>query len=417
MKNDYECPKCHNVFPASNRIMHDARCTEENPMPLDQSRQMLLNNQNNPPKEEKKENIDIKNKKEKPPEVIPPKKAPSPKTQPKTEPQIRPQVQPQVQPQPEPLKKSSGSGEFPDIFVCEVCGETLALSEKKDHMFCHNLEREEHELNNNLNELQVSERQIEQQKQIERLIKQQNEMRRQNEQNQRSNQQNQIHREHNINLNGDRNNLLDSDTNILESDMQFLGNMGMRNNIPGFSQTRRTNTNTQNNPSGGQRMRIIRTTTGPNGETIIQQFGSDDSGEIRNMMMNNMNMNMPFQMFSTSSNSGRRMNIPFSNFSTMGGMDSFFQQILQNLGRHEHPTDQQILNELPETKIDDVSKLDAEKRNCVICLEDFKNGDNATVLPCIHLFHTDCIKNWLKTQNCCPICKFKLTGENLNSQP
>ena len=41
-------------------------------------------------------------------------------------------------------------------------------------------------------------------------------------------------------------------------------------------------------------------------------------------------------------------------------------------------------------------------------------GDKAIILPCIHLFHTECIKNWLKTQNTCPICKFKLTGENLN---
>ena len=60
MNNDYECPKCHNIFPSQNRIMHDVRCTEDNPMPLDQSRQILLNNQNNPIKEEKKENNDIK---------------------------------------------------------------------------------------------------------------------------------------------------------------------------------------------------------------------------------------------------------------------------------------------------------------------------------------------------------------------
>ena len=164
--------------------------------------------------------------------------------------------------------------------------------------------------------------------------------------------------------------------------------------------------------------------TGPNGETIIQQFSGGDSGEIENMMNNmnmnmNMNMNDPFDMmFSSSGNRrGHRMNIPFSSINNFGSMNPFIQQILQNLGRHEHPTDQQILDELPETRIDDVSKLDPEKRNCVICLEDFKNGDNATVLPCIHIFHTECVKNWLKTQNCCPICKFKLTGENLNSRP
>ena len=24
------------------------------------------------------------------------------------------------------------------------------------------------------------------------------------------------------------------------------------------------------------------------------------------------------------------------------------------------------------------------------------NGDNTIALPCIHIFHTECIKNWLK---------------------
>ena len=50
MLNDYECPRCHNIFPSSNKIMHDAICTEEKPLPLDASREKELN----PKKEEKK---------------------------------------------------------------------------------------------------------------------------------------------------------------------------------------------------------------------------------------------------------------------------------------------------------------------------------------------------------------------------
>ena len=99
MEADYECPKCHNIFPSQNRVMHDARCTEENPMPLDKSRQIQLENQNN-----SNINKDLSNK-EKKPEVIPKKEIP--KEEPKSQP---------------PLKKSSESGEFPNIFVCEICG-------------------------------------------------------------------------------------------------------------------------------------------------------------------------------------------------------------------------------------------------------------------------------------------------------
>ena len=387
MEADYECPKCHNIFPSQNRVMHDARCTEENPMPLDKSRQIQLENQNN-----SNINKDLSNK-EKKPEVIPKKEIP--KEEPKSQP---------------PLKKSSESGEFPNIFVCEICGETLAESEKKDHMYCHKLETEERNQINNENNLEVSQGKIEEQKKIERLINQQNEMRRQmqNQQNQRQNPQNQ---NPNPNQNLNRNQLSDSDINMLnQSDMQFFGGMGM----PGISQTTIT-TNSQNNPNGTAQIRIIR--SGPNGQTIVQQF-SGNSSNFGNMM-DPMMMNDPFSMgFSNFSGNQRtnRLMIPFLNLSNMGGMEDIFQSIMNRMRNHENPTDQQILDELPETQIEDVTKLDPEKKNCVICLEDFKNGDKATVLPCIHLFHTPCVQNWLKTQNCCPICKFKLTGENLGSQ-
>ena len=88
---------------------------------------------------------------------------------------------------------------------------------------------------------------------------------------------------------------------------------------------------------------------------------------------------------------------------------------IPNHGNRHHRVTNEILNQLPETKIEDVNKLDPEKRNCVICLEDFKNGDKAINLPCIHLFHKDCIKSWLKKNNCCPICKYKIDQNNLNS--
>ena len=86
-----------------------------------------------------------------------------------------------------------------------------------------------------------------------------------------------------------------------------------------------------------------------------------------------------------------------------------------NENDYNNPIEKKILDELPETRIEDINKLDPEKKNCVICLEDFKNGENVINLPCIHLFHKNCIKDCLKNQNSCPICKFKLTEENMNS--
>jgi hypothetical protein len=40
-----------------------------------------------------------------------------------------------------------------------------------------------------------------------------------------------------------------------------------------------------------------------------------------------------------------------------------------------------------------------------------KNGDaNAAVcLPCSHVFHWDCVKQWLHDHSSCPSCRFDLT--------
>ena len=111
MINDYECPKCHNVFPSQNKYMHDAHCTEQNPMPLDKSRQEELNKLKNSNNSNSKMEISQVKK----PEEIP--KNDNSQSIPKLS--------------ESQLKKSSQSGEFPDIFVCEICGETLAETEKK----------------------------------------------------------------------------------------------------------------------------------------------------------------------------------------------------------------------------------------------------------------------------------------------
>ena len=52
------------------------------------------------------------------------------------------------------------------------------------------------------------------------------------------------------------------------------------------------------------------------------------------------------------------------------------------------------------------------KKKCTICLEDYVNGDNSIALPCIHIFHANCIKTWLKENNSCPICKNEIKYEN-----
>lgn len=54
--------------------------------------------------------------------------------------------------------------------------------------------------------------------------------------------------------------------------------------------------------------------------------------------------------------------------------------------------------------------------NCQICLS--KIEDNYIYLECFHMYHTDCIKEWLPRSASCPICKARVkTTKQSNSEP
>ncbi|KAK6944414.1 Zinc finger, RING-type, partial [Dillenia turbinata] len=50
-------------------------------------------------------------------------------------------------------------------------------------------------------------------------------------------------------------------------------------------------------------------------------------------------------------------------------------------------------------------EANAERESCSICQEDYKEKDKLGGLSCGHRFHVDCIKQWIKCKNICPICK------------
>ena len=52
---------------------------------------------------------------------------------------------------------------------------------------------------------------------------------------------------------------------------------------------------------------------------------------------------------------------------------------------------------------------DAEADNCAICLEDYSQNPNKEVaeLGCDqrHLFHVECLTEWVKKNDICPMCR------------
>ncbi|KAG5605321.1 hypothetical protein H5410_026813 [Solanum commersonii] len=48
--------------------------------------------------------------------------------------------------------------------------------------------------------------------------------------------------------------------------------------------------------------------------------------------------------------------------------------------------------------------LDGKER-CSICLDDYYDKEKLTEISCGHIYHFDCIREWIKLKNICPICK------------
>ncbi|KAM8706116.1 hypothetical protein ACLKA7_010406 [Drosophila subpalustris] len=51
------------------------------------------------------------------------------------------------------------------------------------------------------------------------------------------------------------------------------------------------------------------------------------------------------------------------------------------------------------------SETDEDAEKCAICLSLFEIENDVRRLPCMHLFHTDCVDQWLVTNKHCPICR------------
>mmetsp|Transcript_43020 Transcript_43020/g.30999 ORF Transcript_43020/g.30999 Transcript_43020/m.30999 type:complete len:109 (+) Transcript_43020:733-1059(+) len=51
--------------------------------------------------------------------------------------------------------------------------------------------------------------------------------------------------------------------------------------------------------------------------------------------------------------------------------------------------------------------------SCSICLIDFVNNEKVKVVPvCQHIFHPDCLEQWLKNRFRCPNCNIDINVEN-----
>ena len=176
-----------------------------------------------------------------------------------------------------------------------------------------------------------------------------------------------------------------------------------------------TETRTERLPNGGiRKTTIIRDRNGNIIGQSISSFGGGGNNFNNNFQMNNFNGNYG-NMMMNNMNNNMGMNNMFYNMD-MNMMNNMPNNMNMNDDNMNNGVPSDIIDCLNTTQLDDVSKLQDDKKNCVICLEDFKNGDEVLYLPCFHLFHKTCLLNWFRGHDDCPICKTQLNYQNMNFQ-
>jgi hypothetical protein len=67
---------------------------------------------------------------------------------------------------------------------------------------------------------------------------------------------------------------------------------------------------------------------------------------------------------------------------------------------------QDEFNTLNKKTVDKNNLIEYESKECNICMDTYKIDDIVIKLGCNHLFHVNCIKNWLcKEKITCPVCR------------
>ncbi|KAM7341417.1 ring finger protein 11 isoform 1-T2 [Cochliomyia hominivorax] len=71
-----------------------------------------------------------------------------------------------------------------------------------------------------------------------------------------------------------------------------------------------------------------------------------------------------------------------------------------------------LIQHLPIGTYDGSSK---KSRECVICMIDFCVDEAVRYLPCMHIYHVNCIDDWLMRSLTCPSCMEPVDAALLNS--
>lgn len=93
------------------------------------------------------------------------------------------------------------------------------------------------------------------------------------------------------------------------------------------------------------------------------------------------------------------------------GLDTIVTQLLNQMDNTgPPPLQKEKIDEIPKCEITQ-EQVDS-KLQCSVCWEDFVLSEKVRQLPCLHVYHEDCILPWLQLHGTCPVCRESLVPED-----
>lgn len=93
------------------------------------------------------------------------------------------------------------------------------------------------------------------------------------------------------------------------------------------------------------------------------------------------------------------------------GLDTIVTQLLNQMdGTGPPPLAKNKIAEIPKVPVTE-EQVDS-KLQCSVCWEDFTLGETVRKLPCVHIYHENCIVPWLELHGTCPVCRQSLSSDS-----
>ena len=89
------------------------------------------------------------------------------------------------------------------------------------------------------------------------------------------------------------------------------------------------------------------------------------------------------------------------------------EQLFQLMGLQEMPQEnltkplkEEEFKKMTEGKYSDLIKsTETKDSNCSVCMSTFESNDIVKLTNCNHMFHVDCLNDWIENNHSCPICR------------